>query len=458
MKKQWLALLLCLVLLASSACTSAQNGGGTEAGTTAAPTEAPTAAPTEAPTEAPTAAPTQAETKPADPTAPTVLDVVWNFGYVGSATHSTQANKLVPRGGYYSYTDVIVLEKAGTRITFRDDNSHSNGDSAFASGNAYVISSWHKSGSGWVLDLDGANYAGTGNGASDVARTGSGYVEYSYVSSKDNEGIRLCYRSGQTATFTPDVWPKVTVQYTGEPGTAVGTLATEEDFQKYLSELRASAGDEALKGLTLYAIGDSYFAGNGIDPRYVWPNLLAEKYGMNFTNKGINGSSVSAYDTTHNPMVNRVNTLPAAQPDIILFEGGKNDFNVNCPIGTDDDRTSVTFKGALNLTLDKLEERYPNALILCVTPWKVNGTNSLGLGVSAYTTAMREVCAKRGIACFNAADPALSGVDMTNASFRASYCMGPSDVSHLNLEGFKLVLPKFEQFISDSWAAFRKGA
>ena len=42
---------------------------------------------------------------------------------------------------------------------------------------------------------------------------------------------------------------------------------------------------------------------------------------------------------------------------------------------------------------------------------------------------------------------------MTDAAFRAKYSMSASDVSHLNLAGHKLVLPKFEKFIADTYTA-----
>jgi hypothetical protein len=42
---------------------------------------------------------------------------------------------------------------------------------------------------------------------------------------------------------------------------------------------------------------------------------------------------------------------------------------------------------------------------------------------------------------------------MTDASFRAKYCMKPTDISHLNADGMKLVLPYFEKFIADTYKA-----
>jgi len=52
-----------------------------------------------------------------------------------------------------------------------------------------------------------------------------------------------------------------------------------------------------------------------------------------------------------------------------------------------------------------------------------------------------------------AADPAVSGVDVTSADFKSSYLISPNDVSHLNVEGMKLVLPKFEKLIAELYQA-----
>ena len=47
-----------------------------------------------------------------------------------------------------------------------------------------------------------------------------------------------------------------------------------------------------LEGLTMYAIGDSYFGGSGLGQHQTWVNLLGYKYGMTFHNYGIGGNTV----------------------------------------------------------------------------------------------------------------------------------------------------------------------
>ena len=92
-------------------------------------------------------------------------------------------------------------------------------------------------------------------------------------------------------------------------------------------------------------------------------------------------------------------------------------------------------------------------MMIFTTVWNFPNTNTESeLTYLDYAQAAEQVCEKWGIYCFKAYDPAVSGVDMTDETFRAAYCMSPDDISHLNLSGMKLVMPKYEQFIADSLA------
>lgn len=465
-KKIIAMLTTCLMLISAAACTGGQgNTNVSSEPETTAPDPVTTATPettspettvtTPATEPATDPATTAADTTPVSPE-PATVEVNWHLGYVGSDQNGQgYINKIKPNGGSYSYTDVINIAKAGTKIFFTDDNTNSNGDSGFASGAAYVFSSWKMENGEWVLDVDGANYRGCGKSDSEISKItadGKG-VTYTYVTSKDNENIRLCFRSGQSTSFTPGAFPTVYVEFTGEIGTVGASQLEKEEFEKYIAAESAAAKYSVLKGLTVNFLGDSYFAGNGLNPDYVWPSLIGKIYGMKYTNYGKNGSTISEYVTTNNPMTVRYKQMADNDPAIVVFEGGKNDYNKKVPIGKNDDTTSKTFKGALNVLIDGLRAKYPNAVLIAVTPWKVSGTNDIGNTVSSYADAMREICAIKGVACFNADDPAVSGVDMTNAAFRAEYSMSASDVSHLNFAGHKLVLPKFEKFIADTYTA-----
>ena len=210
----------------------------------------------------------------------------------------------------------------------------------------------------------------------------------------------------------------------------------------------------ALKGKTIGFLGDSYFAGYGLDDKNdAWPNLLADKYEMKATNCGISGSTVCVTDDNKNPMVLRYMKMDLRSPDIIVVEGGRNDRNQNnagkgAEIGQNNTTDQRTFKGALTTIIRGLKLKYPKALILCVTVWRVND------GTTEYGTAMKEVCEYEGVPCFDATNQKLSKVYMTSEAFREKYCIKSNDISHLNADGMKLVLPVFEKFIGEEYAKF----
>lgn len=242
----------------------------------------------------------------------------------------------------------------------------------------------------------------------------------------------------------------------------VGYLA---DASKHSSPLAAGEALLAVKAnyysvledITMYAMGDSYFAGHLLGKSVTWVNKLGEKYNMHYVNYGINGSMMSDYDPSRSPMVIRIKDMERGDADIILLEGGRNDLTNMCPLGTSGSRDTKTFNGAVNDMLDYLRATYPDALIILVTPWK--RTNALDNGYSnmTYANILRSIAEERKdyhIVCLYAADPALTGIDMDDNACRAKYCIAPSDLSHLNEEGMDMVFPKMEKFIAEAYTVY----
>jgi len=214
---------------------------------------------------------------------------------------------------------------------------------------------------------------------------------------------------------------------------------------------------DVLKGLKLYAIGDSYFAGPGLESTQVWPALLAEKYGMKFLNYGIGGSTISNYTTEHNPMVDRINKMSRVSPDIVLFEGSRNDFNNLTPLGDKDSRDSKTLRGAVRLCIEKLHDMYPNALIICITNWNYPGTHGIA-DCYGYASAFKETANEYEYAvCINATNTNIIPIDASDAKFRTEFFNETTDVSHLNAKGMRYVEPYFEELIAYYYSAFTQG-
>ena len=211
---------------------------------------------------------------------------------------------------------------------------------------------------------------------------------------------------------------------------------------------RKRAFFDVLDGKRAYFIGDSLFGAHGIGKENSWVNLLCEKYEMSFENFGINGCTFSDCENGSNPIVKRYAEMPDEQPDFVVIEGGRNDFNKMAKIGSVDEKDPATYLGAIAITVEGLRAKYPNAKIIAVTFWKTGTVNKEGVASNTYVEAMIDACEKLGVPCIKSYNEEESGILMTNADFRAQYCFVPGDVCHLNVEGMKLALPFFEREIS----------
>lgn len=373
--------------------------------------------------------------------------VAWTNGYVGSSTNGDgYQNKVYNgKGGYY-YSDVIRLGKAGTRVRFI---APYNG---LTSSNAYVVSAWKQVDGEWTLDTDGTNIPGPVSGGSStvISFMKNNKREYCYVSGTDNECIRFCYVVGSSVANKPVT--SVSIEQTGE----TETFAT---VAQWVENDKNRAYFDLFEGKTINVMGDSLFTPAGeIHKDNVWVSLLAKKYGMTYVDCAISGSTISNKDTNDNPMVDRVANMPDNDPDIVIFQGARNDYNHNVPLGTDDpnDLDTTTLKGAVRYMLKALREKYPNATIVCMNYWNSpSGANSTGKTCNEYATAMLETCRTMGFITVDLMDEANCGVDMHDTVFRSLYSRAPEDVSHLTDRGMRYVYPYLEKalagVLADAW-------
>ena len=178
-------------------------------------------------------------------------------------------------------------------------------------------------------------------------------------------------------------------------------------------------------------------------------------YDMTLNNYGLSGSTISNYaGSNFNPMVDRWEEIADNNPDIIIVEGGRNDYNKNVPMGDLGTTDKGTMKGAVAYLLSSLQEKFPNTLIIGVTCWEVGGKqNEAGYYCSDYGRAFIQVCEELGIPYVNAMDSDAMGVYMTSSNYRGRFCLTAGDVSHLNEKGMKRVLPVFEKKIYDYYNA-----
>lgn len=231
-----------------------------------------------------------------------------------------------------------------------------------------------------------------------------------------------------------------------------------------------------LKGLNVLAIGDSLFDGDYLRGNQQWIGLIADACKWHFTNLGHDGWTVaynpgvyaegqtvrkSMYDYLYNhediycfggdnASHKRGTTWGKSKEDVdlILLEGGVNDYGWNIPLGTVNDTDGSTLLGAWKLIIDKLLVDYPNARIVFVTSWYVEAsktTNGVLMNRMDYVChGIKELfathySAETRLTMIEAGDPAVSGVNMASSTFRRTYGKSSSDTNHLNATGMKLM-------------------
>lgn len=363
-------------------------------------------------------------------------DKLWNSGYIGSGLNREYKNIINKSDVNYSYTDVIVLDKKGTKVTFTDIYQLEGEDSY------YTLSFWIREGDSWVIDTTAPNL--TCGYDSAVRNREPNRTEYTYISTYDNECIRFCYFTGNPMLLNGN-YPDMEITETEEEGTLADTMEVYE----WARSDRERAYYDVLEGKSINFIGDSLFAGHSLGKHYTWPALIGAKYSMPYSNNGISGCTLSACAGGENPIINRYDKMPDNSPDIVVFEGGRNDFNKGASLGAAYGGDLTTYRGAVSALIDGLREKYPNAIIIAVTFWKANDKqNSIGLTCDEYSSAMMEVCRAKGVPYIDATNQAESGIYMTDKSFREQYSLASSDVCHLNYEGMKLALRFFEKEIA----------
>lgn len=426
---------------------------------------------------------------------PDAIAVNWHMGKIYSddrkaGVEKNMVFKLVADVENYSYTDIINIPEKGTTVMFYDYWSEE--DPHHASADTLIVSHWIDNNGTWTLENPGDHYKGGLEGrALEITSVQKGeYRLYTYTSTYDNENIRLCYRSGQTAENTEGFkFAEVVMKKMGKKGTLASNPEEMAKLEKdqFIDKSKYDMFYDEMEKLDVICIGDSYMDDSAVSPN-MWIELFEDKYLFNMCNHALSGSTannnpkdITRNDTAttigSNPMCDRL-TDPAAKKsfvdcpycpaaadvDLIFFDCGRNDFSRDTPLGylhefNDPTRPlntdTKTFYGAVNYILAKLKEMFPNALIIGMTCWTVDRTNSVTKHTQTdFANAMLKACEANGVPCINNADKTLTGVDMDSASFRATYCKAPDDISHLNAEGAKLYLPVIEKFTGEAYKAF----
>ena len=224
---------------------------------------------------------------------------------------------------------------------------------------------------------------------------------------------------------------------------------------EYIPEEEADLS--ALEGKSILFFGDSYTMGYGLeDFSQTWCAMLETEYDMDVTCYSIHGATLGTgffpfYCKGGCFMPISYRPLPEGDFDIIFVNGGSNDWYCEIPLWDNlDSRNTNTFIGAINTTIDRLEEAYPDALIVFMTPWVTKGVeNFRGETTDDYSRVMKQVCDQRDIPCFEAYLPWVSNIFADNQGFREKYFLTSSDPWHLNAAGQQLFLPTIATWLNE---------
>lgn len=210
--------------------------------------------------------------------------------------------------------------------------------------------------------------------------------------------------------------------------------------------VKAVGNSNKLYGKKMCIIGDSYVAGLGIGMENTWSAIIARKNTMIYKNYGISGNAITTTKegvTDGEPMMNRYTEMDN-DADYVIVVGGKNDYN--CQIDLE------TFRTRFTQFLENMCNKYVGKKLFFFTPWRISLNNVEDLfgevakiPLMEYVKVIEEVCELHSVPCFNSAKQ--SNIWMWNANFRATYCMTSTDISHLNVEGQKLMVDNAEAFL-----------
>ena len=213
-----------------------------------------------------------------------------------------------------------------------------------------------------------------------------------------------------------------------------------------------------IRGKKINFLGDSITEGCGVaNPENIFHARIAKEYGLAAArNYGIGGTRIapqkkpSACASWDQDYISRVDTLDP-DADIIVVFGGTNDFgHGDAPLGTMEDRTPDTFYGACHVLCQNLIEKFPEALIVFMTPLhRLQEDNPRGDGykeergpLKVYVNILKEVLEFYSLPTLDLW--ACSSLQPKVQAVRERYC---PDGLHPNDAGHKIIADRLAGFL-----------
>ena len=201
-----------------------------------------------------------------------------------------------------------------------------------------------------------------------------------------------------------------------------------------------------LSGKKINFLGDSITEGAGVsDPANIFHARMARDCDLAAARSyGIGGTRIARQQVPSNPVwdldfITRAATMDE-DADVVVVFGGTNDFgHGDAPLGTFADRTPDTFYGAMHTLCCNLIAKYPEALIVFMTPLhRGNEDNERGDGnkppygtLKVYVDIIKEVTAYYSLPTLDLWS--CSGIQPRVDTIRVRYCpdqLHPNDAGH----------------------------
>lgn len=265
-----------------------------------------------------------------------------------------------------------------------------------------------------------------------------------------------------TATETMYVRLSARIYAPSDGNSTVCPPAKFYDWKIYYKPLHDKVYEKSpLYQKKLTVMGDSLIYGNELGNGCTWVTNIGIKYGMTYTNLGINGNTVAqqSTETTYNAMVNRTDTVPT-DTDIFVLLGGANDKRLNVPIGEIGSTDKTTFIGAVTTIISNVRARCPKARILLLTTYnRYASRNTLGFGDEDYATAMIAAGKYNLVPVFdnfhcsgvNFLDPVMDGwIDecWNRQQLVDGEVVYYDPTHHFGVEGYEWITPLYEAYLS----------
>jgi len=206
-----------------------------------------------------------------------------------------------------------------------------------------------------------------------------------------------------------------------------------------------------LKGKKINFLGDSITQGAGVArEEEIYLNVLKEAEGLAAArNYGIGGTRIArqAGGEDWGPSYSVRYAQMDDDADIVVVFGGTNDFgHGNAPIGCFSDRTDDTYWGACHVLMRGLIEKYPDALIVFMTPLHRSDEDVPSAGnalpLKRYVEILRETAEYYALPVLDLF--AVSGIQPRVESVRERLC---PDGLHPNAAGHRIIASRLSGFL-----------